>query len=131
MDYLIDESQEGITIQLDLKRCFYNVDINYLKEKVVSFISNDKKLKNDKTNELNDKIFKCIMDYNEQIKQHSYLPIGFLPSNILINTYLENLDEYIINELNPLSYGRYVDDITIVLKRKIGKNMTECSLQRR
>lgn len=78
MDYLIDESQEGITIQLDLKRCFYNVDINYLKEKVVSFISNDKKLKNDKTNELNDKIFKCIMDYNEQIKQHSHLQIYLL-----------------------------------------------------
>lgn len=38
---------------------------------------------------------------------------------------MENLDEYIINELNPLSYGRYVDDITIVLKRKIGKNIKD------
>jgi len=44
------------------------------------------------------------------------LPIGFLPSNILANWYLQKFDKAIINEWNPIYYGRYVDDIIIVDK---------------
>lgn len=44
------------------------------------------------------------------------LPIGFYPSNILSNWYLEKFDKAIIDKWNPLYYGRYVDDIFIVEK---------------
>lgn len=44
------------------------------------------------------------------------MPIGFLPSNILSNWVLSPFDDAVVSQLNPLYYGRYVDDIIIVDK---------------
>lgn len=38
------------------------------------------------------------------------LPIGNLTSQLLSNAFLNELDQYIVNELNYKYYGRYVDD---------------------
>lgn len=125
MDYLIDETQEGVAIQLDIEKCFYHVDINALEKEINFFIDNsEEEFNNTNYKVLNKKIFECIKKYNEISIDNSSeikcnLPIGFLPSNVLINFYLQKLDEKLIQELNPISYGRYVDDITIVLKRKM------------
>lgn len=50
------------------------------------------------------------------------LPIGFLPSNILANWRLNRFDRAIKEYVNPLYYGRYVDDIIIV--NKVDKEST-------
>lgn len=55
-----------------------------------------------------------------QIRDRTILPIGFLPSNILSNWALKPFDDAIIKRLNPVYYGRYVDDIIIV--DKVEKN---------
>lgn len=44
------------------------------------------------------------------------LPIGFLPSNVLSNWVLANFDKAIVDQWNPVYYGRYVDDIIILDK---------------
>ena len=44
------------------------------------------------------------------------LPIGFLPSNILGNWFLNRFDQAIVDHWNPFYYGRYVDDMLIVSK---------------
>ena len=54
------------------------------------------------------------------IDQRTILPIGFLPSNILANWVLTPFDNAIITQLNPVYYGRYVDDMIIV--DKVEKN---------
>lgn len=48
--------------------------------------------------------------------RHSLLPIGFAPSGILANWCMEKFDNHINERINPLYYGRYVDDIILVEK---------------
>lgn len=43
------------------------------------------------------------------------IPLGFLPSLIISNWYLQGFDQAIIESVHPHYYGRYVDDILIVI----------------
>ena len=43
------------------------------------------------------------------------LPIGLLSSGVLANWYLKEFDLNVKDKLNPVYYGRYVDDILIVI----------------
>ena len=53
----------------------------------------------------------------EEIRgNRAVLPIGFLPSNILGNWFLNRFDQAIADHWNPLYYGRYVDDMLFVSK---------------
>ena len=51
------------------------------------------------------------ISFNEKL-----LPIGMLSSNILANWYLFNFDKNVLDKVNPIFYGRYVDDILIVIE---------------
>ena len=53
------------------------------------------------------------------------LPIGLLSSQLLSEIYMIDFDNQLISALNPLHYGRYVDDILIVTKDKLIPNK-EC-----
>lgn len=44
------------------------------------------------------------------------LPIGLLSSSILANYYLSSFDQLAVKSLSPVFYGRYVDDITLVVR---------------
>ncbi len=44
------------------------------------------------------------------------LPIGLLSSGILADWYLNDFDEKTIAQIKPLYYGRYVDDVLIVIE---------------
>lgn len=44
------------------------------------------------------------------------MPIGFLPSNVLGNWFLNSFDNAIVDGWNPIYFGRYVDDVLIVDK---------------
>jgi hypothetical protein len=46
---------------------------------------------------------------------HYILPIGLLSSFVLANSYLTEFDSRIIKHARPLYYGRYVDDILMVI----------------
>lgn len=56
---------------------------------------------------------------SQLVDNRCILPIGFAPSNIIANYALSKFDKAIVNELNPLYYGRYVDDVIIVEKTVI------------
>lgn len=50
------------------------------------------------------------------------LPIGMLSSYVLANWYLKDFDSLIMEEVNPNYYGRYVDDLMIVIKNTVIEN---------
>lgn len=56
----------------------------------------------------------------EENEKRNFLPIGFLPSNILANWCLKKFDKAVSDGWNPLYFGRYVDDVIIV--DKVEKN---------
>jgi len=72
-------------------------------------------------------------------KNHCGLPVGLSASKVIANLFLEYFDRKIEAEVNPIHYGRYVDDIFLVLENKnnlkssedvwnyIGARVKECS----
>ncbi|WP_394344534.1 RNA-directed DNA polymerase [Chryseobacterium mulctrae] len=49
------------------------------------------------------------------MENKSLLPIGLLSSYVIANHYLNDFDKIVTNKFKPAYYGRYVDDILIVL----------------
>lgn len=126
---LSDDNNSVGVISLDLKEFFYNIDIDL--DKVDKIIK--KKCSKDirenalKLNQLLKCIFKkyykevnreLIVTHNE-CKDKKILPIGLTSSSILSNWYMADFDEKIQKRLKPIYYGRYVDDILIVLPNPI------------
>jgi hypothetical protein len=104
---------------MDIKEYFHNVSVDFevlkaiikekvggsprftiLLEKIYSFY--------------NDRLIETNPKYKKRKGLHS-LPIGLLSSGVIGNWFLHEFDNQIVNQLAPSFYGRYVDDITIVL----------------
>lgn len=118
--------KDCLIIMLDIKRFFYSV--NFTQCIFDSFLDEDYS-SNKFIVRLNNLVYEVIKKYSEEIhnklkskKDNVFLPIGFLPSPILANWYLDNFDKNIIDRSNPSYYGRYVDDMIIV--DKVEKNST-------
>lgn len=118
---LYKDKKDCLIIMLDIKRFFYSV--NFTERIFDTFIDTD----NMEIKRLNNFVYQVIEEYSNKIhetlkddKRNKFLPIGFLPSSILSNWYLDEFDKNIINRINPSYYGRYVDDMIIV--DKVEKN---------
>lgn len=124
----LKDDNDVVILTMDFQSYYYSV--NYTEKDFEKFIdhTDDKIIK--KVNEFvynvlktySEKLYEYSKDKNlfkyeqEERKENSVLPIGFLPSNILANWRLREFDEKIIERWNPLYYGRYVDDIILVDK---------------
>ena len=74
---------------------------------------------------LNDFIYEVITTYSKKFtiyNNRTILPVGFLPSNVIANHYLAQFDQAVFDLINPVYYGRYVDDIIIVDKLEYACN---------
>lgn len=114
---ILDNDTDVVIVSLDIKEYYYNIIFDFeLKEKLERKI---RERLNSKSILLTPIVFR-INDAYAQIfpkreKSLSVLPIGLLSSGILANWYLKDFDLKIKEELSPAYYGRYVDDIQIVL----------------
>lgn len=134
----LKQDEDVAILTMDLKNFYYSV--HYEKEEFDSFFEMHFKEDNLLEKRLNDFIYNVIKVYTYKlysevrdkdtllikkgidIKDVRLLPIGFLPSNILANWRLNKFDRAIKEYINPLYYGRYVDDIIIV--NKVDKEST-------
>lgn len=111
----INEKGESVIItMLDLSRYYYNIDLS--KEKYFkltnTFISGD-----EEKNKINKLIYSIFEKYSSFFSsEHTLLPIGFLPSNIIANYYLCRFDHRMQKIKSVVYYGRYVDDMLLVTK---------------
>lgn len=125
---IIKDDEIAIIANLDLKKFYYNVRHNKLKEKLEKFdIENSSG-----SSVLNSNLTEIILEINKRYSKkvnkelkseepNTIIPIGLYSSNILANFYLKDLDEAIL-KLTPYHYGRYVDDMVIVFKEYDNKN---------
>jgi len=123
-------------ISLDLKQCFYFININF--EKIVNVINEEIEDREEKKfaitltkilEEIHNKYrqvisehFLCSHPLITKFKNHNILPIGLASSGVLSNWYLKDFDTDISEKLNPVYYGRYVDDLLIVISNPIMSN---------
>ncbi len=113
-DRAINEAQKlyhanegAIIVSLDIKNYYDTVDldINTIDSIDIRHI------------ELNKLLGKIHNRYRQiRNKKNNILPIGLISSGILANYYLYNFDDRVTKKLKPKYYGRYVDDILIVLR---------------
>lgn len=153
MNKWIENDDTGLFVQLDMKRCFYNISISKLYKMVDKKLKsikkesseNDSIVENEYTftlnqlENLNKIIFTIIYKYNidknvrkykkelgnEEARKLTVLPIGFLPSNVLANIYLQEIDNKIKEVFYPIKYGRYVDDIVFLIKTDLSNSESE------
>ena len=132
----LQRNGEIYVLKIDVKKYFYNIDHEILKNKLLKCIK-DKDALNiifhiiDSTNEkyINEKIISCknellnkIQDekLKEEIKsiplysKGKGLPIGNMTSQFLAIFYLNDLDHYVKESLKCKYYIRYMDDIVIL-----------------
>ncbi|TVZ13947.1 RNA-directed DNA polymerase [Maribacter sp. MAR_2009_72] len=122
----LEKDTDVVILTLDIKSYYYNAKIDTkfkenLRKDLFSGL-NKRKLP------FTDLLFDIIFAYQKICikKGNNILPIGLLSSGILANYYLKEFDSRIKKELSPAYYGRYVDDIQIILSNtKIGKNKTK------
>ncbi|MBK6978374.1 MAG: RNA-directed DNA polymerase [Cytophagaceae bacterium] len=124
---LLENGSDIAFINLDIKDYFYSARFNFDEIEKVIF---DKQSSSQGIDNLHD-IFKKIHEmYTQKIKELEYpdksidnirngqnvLPIGFASSYVLANFYLHDFDKRLKRTIPNSYFGRYVDDIIIVLK---------------
>lgn len=128
----LTNKENVIVFTMDFKDFFHSIDFN--RDDFTSFFNtySDKYPDTESDMEIIERVnffvFDVLKTYSKIIyptkkansKKSIHLPIGFFPSNLLANWYLDRFDEAIINRWNPTYYGRYVDDVIIV--DKVEKN---------
>lgn len=123
---LIDLNLNALMVSLDITGYFYNcrVDFQELNASIKKALceSNDADATLDCYFFLNEFVENIFIHYKELFcladdKEEStkpFIPIGFLPSYVISNWYLDEFDKGVRKNINPQYYGRYVDDILMV-----------------
>lgn len=114
---LIEEDKNVAIVGLDIKSFFHSVDIDFQKLKqdlgsseyhrVTTLVKNICHIYTSKVHDFSGM---------EDSSQKALLPIGFLASGVIANWHLKTLDRNILDNLNPIYYGRYVDDMVLVIQ---------------
>jgi hypothetical protein len=128
---LDDERKDIAILSLDFKHCFYCIDTDFqdIRESLENKITNQDDLRFaveltniiEKVHKKYKEIIEPIFCYtHNHISENIYpLPVGFASSGFLCNWHLKDFDSKILGELHPDYYGRYVDDVLIVLGNPI------------
>lgn len=90
-------------LKLDVKKYFDSIDHIELKRQLTRIIKDKRCLV---------LLFKIIDSYYFQ--KNKGLPIGNLTSQFFANLYLSSLDHFILEQLKPACYARYMDDMIIL-----------------
>lgn len=122
---IINDDENAVLLNLDLKKFYYNISQSRLYEKIKLI---DKDICESPLSKI---IFKINKEYAFLVatdspleKKEMILPIGLYSSSILANFYLKELDNKIL-DLSPIYYGRYVDDLFIVFKEYNNENLQD------
>ena len=119
---------DSVLISLDIKSFFYSVSFSF--DNLKNYFENHSLLKEIKfltsiMERVFAKYYETIFPFRKDItcvKNHFPLPIGFFSSMVLANVYLNIVDKKILEIPGIIYYGRYVDDLLLVVNRTVDKN---------
>ena len=133
--HLLVKGDDVTIVNLDFKDYYHRVELRF--EDVEQFIQSktgDNQILKDPLHLIFKEIHREYRQRFDKIKHAGInlnkddvcnLPIGLLSSPVLANYYLKDFDHYLQENLNPIHYGRYVDDILIVIKDTLLKTDDE------
>lgn len=107
---LTEKGTNVAILGLDIKSYYPSIELDFdaLKSKIpeIGFM---------KFFSLTDLLKKIHVKYQSVSSSVAGIPIGLLSSGVIANWYLKDFDVLVNKKINPVYYGRYVDDILIVL----------------
>lgn len=121
-----------VVVTTDFKGFYHSINPDFLIKNLKDFINDANEFKIEKHLNLHSLFTQSLIKWSEfcfprlkelgLITDYKYagIPIGMVASKVIANIYLKKFDKEIETNLNPLFYGRYVDDIIIVIDNKIG-----------
>lgn len=136
IEYRYKNQQDSVLISLDLRSYYYSVTFDF--DNLPRYLNGDRRLA--EIAPLTKIIRQVYIDYTAEMKKfrgaipadcqkgQCALPIGLHSSMLLANLYLYELDKAISEQVEPIYYGRYVDDILIVIDKPHDSEMTVTSI---
>lgn len=125
----LKKNNDVIIVTMDFTRYFYSLNISEERySKLYDKFISDTVLDCIELERIHKFVYDVIEGYSKKLNKigvtvTNALPIGFYPSNVLSNWYLDNFDLAMCDRWNPLYYGRYVDDIIIIDKIEKGSEI--------
>jgi hypothetical protein len=133
-DLLSDDRQSVCVVGLDVQEYYYRIQLDWetLRTQIKRPVpSGPLQAFFMKRQLLGAKLFRCIEEvcksYRKKLnpmlaithpdlpEEATCLPIGFSASPVIANWYLKEFDDAILDNIRPAYYGRYVDDILMVV----------------
>jgi hypothetical protein len=117
---LIEDEKNVLILSLDVKDYFPSIKVDYQKIKETVNARQENTQQKERFNFLTDILEAIHTNYEIKLKKANIretygLPIGLLSSSIIANWYLNEFDKKVSEAVNPVYYGRYVDDILMVI----------------
>jgi len=109
----LDREKSIVTITADIDSFYHRLDCDFMTDqrflKIINLDLNDDEI------QLTEYFLKALKKWSSETPLGTGLPVGLPASSIIANLALFELDSIIQKELTPLYYGRYVDDLILVL----------------
>lgn len=130
------QKKDSVLISLDLKSYYYSVTFDF--DDLPRYLNDDARLS--EIASLTRIIRQIYIDYTSEMQKYRgaipancqkgqcALPIGLHSSMLIANLYLYELDKAISEQVAPVFYGRYVDDILIVVDKPQDCEITVTSI---
>ncbi|MPW28124.1 hypothetical protein F9L16_03820 [Agarivorans sp. B2Z047] len=125
----LDKNRDVIAVSLDLKSYYHQIDPTIISSKVLAeylgLSSSLSKEDEDFNRQIaafmknwsdNASSFSKKLGFGNRDKVNGGLTIGLTASRIISNVLLHKWDKLIVEKVTPIHYGRYVDDMFIVLR---------------
>lgn len=129
IEKMLDSDIDAVAITTDIQGYFHNLNVNCLFEDIDVRLKELKVFSTNESTEISEfnpskvhEYFKqAICDWNKTVSEKLGtnsvgLPVGLAASGLIANLALEEFDRSIQEEVKPRYYGRYVDDIFLVLE---------------
>lgn len=111
----LERDNRVIAITMDLRSYFHQIDPTVLQNERFWRDTMEIELK-PQQRMLNGLLNKALQAWASKAPERTGLPVGFLASRVIANALLHEFDRAVSEQLDPVFYARYVDDILLVIR---------------
>jgi len=117
----LEQGHSIVAVTMDLRRFYHNIDPSFLLDQ--RFLRSINLRLNREQREFTRLLLEAFATWNHAAAERyncpdTGLPVGLTASGLISNVLLAEFDTQVVDSLSPRHYGRYVDDVFLVLRRE-------------